>query len=247
MKKTILIVLLLTLVSCKMVNRMVINHYANTFKITRYTNGDKEIAYLPMVHLSKLEFYEKVKRSVDSLRALNYTVFYEGIAPNEATDSIAKAEMWKKLRKVVGFYPDYSNKELFKSLAIKGYVKQTLINTGVNGKTDVHADLPLNELIAAYEKGRGEIQLSEYDRQTPLNQKYKAGKINQENSDYLIQSLRNDHLAKMVIESKARKIAILYGKLHMYELAHRLKQSDSLWHYKSILETDTPEIKSVID
>ncbi len=237
-KKAVFGLLLLLIVSCKLVNKLAINHHANTFKVVKYTNDKKIIAYLPMVHISKPEFYAKIKRSVDSLRLLDYAVFYESISPDKGLDSIQEIQLWKKFRKVTGFVPYYENHELFKSLNIKGFIKQSFENTGVDKTTDVRADLSLNELISLYEQEKGEIMLSDYDLQVPLSKKYKQGKINKENSHFLIDSLRNDNLFKTVSESKSKKIAIVYGKLHMYSLFRKLHENDSLWHYKSIWEKE---------
>lgn len=245
MKKIIFIALLLTLVSCKLVNRYAINRTADTFEISVLTNGDSEIVYLPMIHVSKPDFYAKIKRSVDSLRNLDYVIFYEGIDAEPSTSIEVHRVLWRKFRKVTGFFPGYGNEKLFKSLAINGFVTQNGENTGINVVTDVHADLTLNELIALYEKSKGEIVLSEYDLNTPLNERYKPVKINKENADFLIDGLRNDKIFKTVSESKSKKIAMVYGKSHIYQLMRNLKKQDSLWHYKPVWEIRKSTSKKV--
>lgn len=236
--------MLIIVVSCKMVNKALINHTTNNFKINNYSNGDKEIAYLPMIHIAKPEFYDKVKFSVDSLRSVGYVVFFESIAPHKDIDSISIKELDMKLRKVVGFTPDYIGNEQFGSYNIKGFVSQTAKNTGVNLSIDVRADLPLDELIAQYEKEKGTILLSDYDLKTPLGKKYK-GKVDKENYNFLIDTLRNNYLFKTVSESKAKKIAIVYGKGHMYALFDNLEKQDSLWRYVPSWEIREAKLKAV--
>jgi hypothetical protein len=246
MKRIIFVSLLLTLISCqKMIMKGVVNHYANTFKLHACAKDGKEVVYLPMVHISKPEFYDKVKHKLDSLRAEGYTVFYESIEADKDTDSLEKDMAIRKLRKIVGFYPDYSNKEIFKSLQIKGFVLQTKKNTGIIDTIDTRADLSLNKLIALYEKEKGTVTLSDYDLKAPLKEKYKAGKINQANSNFLIDSLRNDHLVKMVSESKAKKIAVIYGALHRLPLFVKLEKQDSLWHPVSVTELRNRSLQAV--
>lgn len=237
MKKLLLLLGLLLVVSCKMVNKAVINHLSKSFVIDSYSNGTKEVVYLPMVHLGKPEFYQKVKKSLDSLRSLDYVIYYESVAPEKNLDSLKKIEVWKKFRKVTGLYIDYSNKELFRSFDIEGYVMQSAENTGIDVNRDIHADVPLNKLIAIYEKEKGEILLSDYDIKTPLNEKYKTRKVNKQDRAFLIDSLRNRNLFKMVNESKAKKIAVVYGKLHKYPLFTKLKQQDSLWRIRPVWES----------
>lgn len=245
MKRIILVCFLLILVSCKMVNKAIVNHYANSFRLYVYSNDDKEVVYLPMVHISKPEFYAKVKYKVDSLRSEGYTVFYESIAADKGLDSLQKDLAERKMRKIIGFYPDYSNEKQFRSLQIKGFIQQTKRNTGIVDTLDIRGDLAVNNLIALYEKEKGEVVLSEYDLKTPLKEKYEGGKVNRQNSDFLIDSLRNYNLVKMVNESKAKKIAVVYGKLHMYPLFLNLHKQDSLWHYVSIIELKNRRLQAV--
>ena len=245
MKKLLLLLsLLLIVISCKMVNKAIINHHTNTFKIDIYTNGDKEVAYLPMVHLGKPEFYDKVKRSVDSLRSLDYAIYYESVSADESMDSLSKVETWKKFRKVTGFFPDFKNKKLYRSFDIKGFVMQSLENTGIDAARDVKADVSVNKLIAMYEKEKGAIVLSDYDLSVPLKEKYKPGKINNEDVYFLVDSLRNDNLASMIRDSKDQKIAVVYGKLHKYALLRKLRQKDSLWRYRPVWETKPTVVKT---
>ncbi|MFD2600453.1 hypothetical protein [Flavobacterium suzhouense] len=182
-----------------------------------------------MVHISKPEFYVKVKYKLDSLRSEGYSVFYESIEADKEIDSLQKDLIYRKLRSITGFYPDYSNKKQFKVLQIKGFVQQSQSNTGIIDSLDVQADLPINKLIALYEKEKGEVLLSDYDLKTPLKDKYRT-KIDQQDYDFLIDTLRNRRLVEMVKESKAEKIAVIYGALHRLPLFTSLSKQDSLWH-----------------
>lgn len=237
MKKIIIAGLFFTFISCqkKLVEGFV-SHYTDSFKVHALAKGDREVVYLPMVHVGKPDFYAKVKHTLDSLRAGGYAVFYESIEADKEIDSLERDLVSRKLRRIIGIYPDYANKKLFKILDIKGFVIQTKSNIGIVDSLDIRADLSLNKLIASYEIERGEVTLSEYDLKTPLKNKYKVENLNQVDSDFLTDTIRNNYLVKLVNESEEERIAVIYGAAHMLPLFKGLQKQDSLW--RTIPETE---------
>ncbi len=144
-----------------------------------YESEDKQVVYLPMVHVGRGDYFPEVKKFVDSMRNNGFHVFYEGIYLREDITE----EDWdiyiRKFRREMGHaptdsYADPDNKSLPRWL--KKYEGQTLENTGINPETDTNIDFELTELIDTYEEKYKEIQLTDCDFETPLLEKYKCSK-----------------------------------------------------------------------
>jgi hypothetical protein len=234
MRKTIFILcLILVASSCgKAITKMGIRFHNSSTLVSRYTNGDKELLFFPMIHLNKPEVYKKIKSKVDSLRLEGYAIYYEGIDFKKQLDSLEKDKMYRKLKSVIGIIPfDYYDKrnKQDKSLSIKGYVIQSTDNIGINVKTDLRADLGLDSLIYLYEKEKGEIKLSECQLKMKLLEKYKCAKVDKNNSSFLVLTLRNRYLSYLATHSKDKKILVLYGALHGVNFEKFLQQQDAAW------------------
>lgn len=189
-------------------------------KILTYKNENgSTLVYLPTVHTGKKEYFESVKKVVDSLRKENFLIAYEGILmdskePNYETNA-------KKLRKVVGFHIGNMKPDAWENLPDfykkKKYLIQSDSLTGINRKTDSVFDIQLDNLINEYEKKYGTIQLEDYDISTPLNAKYNMK--NKKGCIYCItQELRDPVVGKKVEENKDKNIVLLFGKAHKYIL-----------------------------
>lgn len=234
MRKTIFILSLILLAcSCgKAITKMGINLHNGSTMVSRYTNGEKELLFFPMIHLNKPEVYQKIKTKVDSLRMAGYAIYYEGIDFKKKLDSLERDKMYRKFKTVTGVIPfDYYDKrnKQAKSLAIKGYVMQSTDNVGINVKTDLRADLGLDSLIYLYEKEKGEIKLSECQLKMKLLEKYNCAKVDKNNSSFIIMTLRNRYLSHLATHSKDKKMLVLYGALHGVNLEQFLQQQDSAW------------------
>lgn len=199
----------------------------------RFSNGDKMVAYIGVMHINSNEYYQKIKKDIDSLRAVGYSIMYEGVLNHKTPQNKEQQELLsKKLRKILGFhattYIDSANQDM-STFNVKGFVNQTLENTGIDKNTDYLADLSVDKLLTLYEESKGPIILTKCDLETKLGDKYNCSKKNKENYKYLVLTLRNEHLANTVLAHQNNKIAILYGDLHKYGLLHNLKQHDPKW------------------
>lgn len=195
------------------------------------------MAFLGIMHLNKPEYFQRVKKNVDSFRNAGYSIFYESVLTNPNLDSLSKLEVQRKFRKVSGFhlttYLDTLNKSV-SHFQIKNMVNQTKENTGINTKFDHRADLSLDSLVMLYERDKGKIHLDDCDFKTDLNSKYSCYKTDHNNLNYLILTLRDQHLAKEIINFKNDKILVIYGDRHEFGLKNRLMEIDSLWHYSKM-------------
>ncbi|MFN3639629.1 MAG: hypothetical protein ACK4UK_01800 [Flavobacterium sp.] len=204
------------------------------YQITSYTNEDKNLAFLGVMHLNKQEYFDQIAKDIDSLRNEGYVIFYEGIKKDiDLTD--ADRDMYqRKIRKILGFhftsYLDETNKDM-KKFKVKGYVHQTLSNTGIDATKDINADYNIKGIIDEFERRRGEIILSNCDLNTPLGVKYSCGKKNQADFDFLTITLRDSLVVSMIQNSEAKKIALLYGDMHRYTMFNKLKAQDSTWRF----------------
>jgi len=229
---------LLLLVSCgKLVTRASVTVQNKIFRLHHYSNVDKELVFVPMIHVNTAERFKQIKHKVDSLRALGYVIMYEGINIRKPLDSLEIITVYRKFKNVTGSLPsDYFDKrnKQFRSLAVKGFILQTHENTGVNPKTDIQADLPMDTLVALYEKEKGEIVLSECDWKTGLLEKYKCKKVSKEDTFFIVEALRNRYIGYVIANSNAKKMAIVYGSRHSIYLERELQKHDSLWKFIKI-------------
>ena len=91
-----------------------------------YVNQDngRKVFILKMIHINKPEFYQKVKQTIDSLRADGYVVFYEGVGDAKNGDELYE----RKFRRITHYslmsYNDEANEVDNKKFGIKGYVYQ---------------------------------------------------------------------------------------------------------------------------
>lgn len=234
MRKLLSIGLLcLLLASC---GRMMVKAALLTFKHPTphyYTNGDKTVVFIPMIHLNKKEFYDEVKQLNDSLREQGYVFVYESVAASKSLDSVTLDTYKRKFRRVVGFnltsYTDKNN-DAMKRYRVKGAISQTMSNTGLSLDTDIKGDVSMDSLVRRYEKEKGEIVLYDYDRETPLNKKYKGKRLPSSEKEYLLMTVRNQALADKITALPEKKIVVLYGALHRKGMYADLKKIDPKWN-----------------
>jgi hypothetical protein len=92
--------------------------------------------------------------------------------------------------------------------------------------------MPVNEVIKAYEKKYGRIQLNVCDYTTPMEHKYDCGGEPKSKVNSIILDERNKHLAGAITKDGHKKIAVLYGALHKSGMFDELKAIDTAWAYK---------------
>ena len=181
MKKTVLFLsaafVLLSAVSCTRIAVALTNKKDPFKEKTVWVKGDKEIVFIPMIHVAKAGYYEKVKDFLSQKRNEGYVVYYEGVEIGAATPE-ERDTLTLKMRKIIGSHlcGGYTNKENKSTPQyLKKYVGQNMTNTGIDTLRDVRADMTVKELIAKIEAKRGEkIALEPCDFETPLNAPYKC-------------------------------------------------------------------------
>lgn len=192
-------------------------------------NGRK-VFILKMIHINKPEFYQKVKNTIDSLRADGYVVFYEGVRDAKKANELYE----RKFRRITHYslmsYNDEANEVDNKKFGIKGYVYQNDVDYGVNKDTDINCDLTIKELVDQYEEKFGEVVLTDCDTNTPMGKKYKCSKKDKKGTDYMTLTLRDKHLVNEIEKSTLDKIVVVYGVQHSYAISRKFRSSE-VWKF----------------
>ncbi|WP_157111653.1 hypothetical protein [Nonlabens spongiae] len=210
------LVLFLMLSAC---TRMILNSRAtHARELKVFEKDDQKVVYIGTTHLAKPSFFKEVRQQVDSLRNEGFVFIKEGVSIKEGTSDKEVDTLRRKLRQLIGLtIGDYSNKEnksLPKLYTSGDYIMQTDSLLGLNS-TDKRVDLTYNEMIAAHEEKYGEIILTECDWKTDLFDKYDCRDGNAYNqSFYVVDILRTDLIVDYVLNTEAKKVAVIYGAGH---------------------------------
>ena len=230
MKKTVLFLsvafVLLSAVSCTRVVVALYNKKDSLKKKTVWVKGDKEIVFIPMIHVAKAGYYEQVKDFLSQKRNEGYVVYYEGLENGGETPQ-QRDTLTLKERKILGFYlsKTYTDKEN-ESLPnyLKKYVGQNGENTGIDTLRDVRADLTSKEIIAKIERIVGKIELEPCDFETPLNAPYKCTNYEKRLRYPYVRGYRDEHLKRLLLNSSDKKIVVLYGQAHTWSIYPALER-----------------------
>ena len=230
MKKTALFLLaafvLLSAVSCSRVGVALYNKKDSLKKKTVWVKGDKEIVFIPMIHVAKAGYYEQVKDFLSQKRNEGYVVYYEGLKNGGETPQ-QRDTLTLKERKILGFYlsKTYTDKEN-ESLPnyLKKYVGQNDENIGIDTLRDVRADLTSKEIIAKIERIVGKIELEPCDFETPLNAPYKCTNYKKRLRYPYVRGYRDEYLKRLLLNSSDKKIVVLYGQAHTWSIYPALER-----------------------
>jgi hypothetical protein len=210
------------------------------------SNGKKQIAFVPMHHIGKKEFYDDAKNKIDSLMSKGYQVYFENVSMRVVQDSLQKDTLYRKARKITGV--DFAT-----AFANKGYI-DTINNTLLGKKTSLIKEyhlvnqpkklFPINDtvrvknvdanfvqLIAACENKYGPIILDKYDYETKFGEKYKI-KRNKELFEYFAFRFRNTVISNSILHDSNDKIILVYGSKHFEGILEELAAADK--NYKQV-------------
>lgn len=247
MKKTILLLFVLTSTSCASLFLNTALEKMGVFdekpELQLLENNDKKVLFMGMHHLGRKEFYNDVAFKVDSLQNIGFVVYYELVKNNSIKDSIKKVNYYKKARKITGVktavYYDTITKKIAGKFKYKGDYKlisqPSYKKLEVNMEIAKNADVEINKLIDEFEKKYGEIKLNECDVNNPVySKKYDCELLDKELREKFkkefMEKYRNQNLALEISNSKHKKILIIYGKNHFDGLKNELKKIDKKWN-----------------
>ncbi|TAG04555.1 MAG: hypothetical protein EAZ44_04635 [Cytophagia bacterium] len=191
---------------------------------------DKDILFLPMAHLSEEKFYIECKKAIDSLSNNGYYIFGEGI--QYEGNLKGKTELYsqdtiyrKKIRKIIGvtISDAFEKKSMLKDIMERYKLVLQPTDMYCSTKSKMNScrvvDFTGQQLIESYEQVKGEIVLSECDKNTPLEQEYKCTeKIESSDRKFFMNDIvvdkRDQYISKEVKQSNHKKILLIYGEAH---------------------------------
>ena len=225
---SLVVSMLLSIISCTRVAVALTNKKDPLRKKTVWVKGDKEIIFIPMIHIAKAEYYEQIKNFLFQKRNEGYVVYYEDLK-NGGKTSEERDTLTLKMRKIIGYHlcGAYTNKENKSTPRyLKKYVGQNMTNTGIDTLRDLRADMTVRELIAKIESERGEkIELESCDFETPLNAPYKCSNYKQYYYRFT-RKYRDDYLSNLLLNTSDKKIVVIYGGVHKWRVYPNLMDGD---------------------
>lgn len=195
-------------------------------RYTEYSNGEKSIRFIGTMHIGKQEYYESIKKLISDSKKEGYVYFYELILSESETD-----ETLRKNRRLLGFIPtsdNYAKAFDLGSIGIDMVAQDQMDLLGLVNDKDYNVDVTVEQILEAYENKYGVITLTEEDYQTPLNEAVSEIE-DKEQVDYVILNVRNEHLAKEIMNSSYSKIIITYGANHEKGVFNLLQEADPKW------------------
>ena len=216
--------------------------FEKSVSVKYISNDKKQIVFLPMHHIGTKEFYDDETRLVDSLLQNGYTVFYENLKKGN-TSQLVEDTLFMKFRRITGI-PRNSKDKLSSRI-------DTVTNTLMGKKSKLVAkyklrnqeiayltkydslkvkniDGTIEEMVLLYEKKYGVVMLEKNDFETKLREPYShsEGKVKR---NYFLIDTRNIIITNEILQSKANKIAIVYGAGHYTGILKNLQDADKTY------------------
>ena len=233
MRKIGILILFITITGCTSYKLnlafSLIGIYNDEVKVSKLTNNEKEVLFIPMHHIGTKSFYADVNKKVDSLENLGYYFYTERLITTK-DDTIS----FLKLRKITGvpfsqkkigylriFDSVYEGKIKYK----KELIDQPLYkDMGIDSLKSKNVDVTTSALIHYYETKYGEIKLEKCEYETTMDKKSKCyGKpVNKKKASDAIVTFRNAHIIDELKNDTHQKIAIIYGANHFIGIKEEL-------------------------
>lgn len=186
----------------------------------------KEVVFVGIRHIGTESYYLNMKNVIDGLLKKDYHFILEGNYLKRSDKKIVDkndSTNLKKFRKIIGIDPtmEFSDqkifKEFFKKHRLKDQPDYTYFNLDYSNSENL--DLQYSEIISIFESNKGNVVLSDCDRNTSLGQEYKCKKLSKDKINYLKNKIileeRNDLIINKLKKSNYPKIAIIYGEKHL--------------------------------
>lgn len=207
------------------------------------STGTRTVVLFPMWHVAKSSEYARIADYLDTLKAHGYVTFCEGVLATDKysdslsissvselraicspNDSVRLDTLRRKMRKILG----QNLGSMHDEMAFRhGMVVQTIDMLRLTGDRDYWVDMTYADVIQEFEEKFGEIVLSQYDYECPLDSQEYKGKMDGRFS-YLRSGHNkcNDKLARWILDSSFDKIAVVYGYAHIHYLQWSVLQKN---------------------
>jgi len=186
-----------------------------------FSNGDKTVTFIPMIHIATPAFYEAAAEKVKEQKEDGATLYYEFI-DFDALDEENK----RKVRAMVAILP---TPDFYAELSEDGYVGQNPDDfLGLVNDKDVNVDVTAMELIEAYEEEFGPIEVTGEDATSDLSE-MATTILPPENTERIIIGARNQKVAEALHNRPDTDIVLLFGAGHGPGMFADLKALDPSW------------------
>lgn len=186
-----------------------------------FSNGDKTVTFVPMIHIATPGFYKAVAKKVKEQKENGATLYYEYV-DFDVLDENDK----RKVRAMVGILP---TPDTYNQLSGDGYVGQRIDDfLGLVNNKDVNIDATAEELIQAYEAEFGPIAVTGPDAVSDISE-MATTILPQEQVAKIILSTRNQKIADAISDRPDTNIVLLFGAAHGPGVFADLQARDPRW------------------
>ncbi len=200
----------------------------------RWTNGSRQVVFIPMVHVSRPEFYQDVQERIEAYQSKGYVVYFEGVKAAHLGDSAADDELQRKIRKMLGFRPGLTTYAdmLHNAGIFRDRVNQPQpADLGMSSR-DAVVDINAADIVTAYEKKYGAIRLDSVDRAWRIDTAAmlpRNSRLGQKEVMDVLVNTRNEYLAQAIHTAPDAQLVIVYGFAHKKGVLEQLKALDPKW------------------
>ena len=189
--------------------------------VVTFSNGDKTVTYIPMIHIATTDFYGAVAEKVKQRKEAGATLYYEFIDFDLLDD-----DNKRKVRAMVAILP---TPEMYSELSGDGHMGQNNdAFLGLVNDKDVNIDMTPMELIEAYEDAFGVIEVTGEDATSDLSE-MATTILPPENVSKIAIDLRSQKAASAINNGPDNDIVLLFGAGHGPGIFSELQALDPDW------------------
>ena len=186
-----------------------------------FSNGDKTVTFIPMIHIATPAFYEAAAEKVKEQKEDGATLYYEFI-----DFDVLDEENKRKVRAMVAILP---TPDFYAQLSEDGYMGQNPDEfLGLVNDKDVNIDMTAMELIEAYEEEFGVIEVTGEDATSDLSE-IATTLLPPENVTRIVTDLRSQKAATAINNGPDTDIVLLFGAGHVPSIFADLQALDPRW------------------
>jgi len=197
------------------------------------STNTKTVVLIPMYHIAKSSVYDDLADYLETLKFQGYVTFCEGLLPTDKYSDSLSIPLYKdlhtlyspdnplkldtlkrKMRKMLGHELGSIHDE---TASQHGMVVQTQSSLKqLTSDMDYWVDVTYADMIQEFEERFGEIELSQYDYDCPLESNEYKRKEDRRFTDLRVGSNKcNVKLGRWVLDPRFNKIAVVFGYSHI--------------------------------
>lgn len=115
--------------------------------------------------------------------------------------------------------------EALKKIFKKGIAQPEWVELGAT-ESDINADVSIKDVVEAYERRYGKVELSACDTETSLDEDYSCHPSLKNDINPILLDFRNEHVVELIREHEDEKIVLVYGANHIKSMIRLLKSQE---------------------